>query len=520
MSRDYIAEFAKTFTGLREAHGTYEVHAGGSGKQGGQARTVKEPVTPDHYGRHLGGTTGLGVVPINKDNECRFGVIDVDVYNLDLNRLAKEIEDKGLPLVVCRSKSGGAHLYAFSEDWIAAEDMIKFLKGCAADLGYGKSEIFPKQKKILLEQGDVGNWINLPYFAGLSGVTTRYAVTYNADGKEPTALSLDDFLKLAEERRGDLLERRFKEEKRKDGEMDKGPFSNGPPCLIAIAEAGVPEGTRNNALFNMGVYLQKRFPENWPYKVQQYNNEHMDPPLPSREAELIIGSLQKDKDYGYKCDDQPICDFCNKDLCFTRRFGVGTANYKVDLSNLRKIESDPAVWILDVDGEPMTLDTETLFSHLKLGRAIGENLSKVVPKMKGDEWHRRLTALMDEMRKTDGAIIPAEGLSTTEGRFQYMLERYITYYRSVAKIKPDLLHFAPQYLSSEDTLYLSTEGLYTFMNRLRATTTTIEQITAYFLRREDIHKADQKDIWCIKDFVPEELEYEDEEEDHDEESPF
>ena len=34
----------------------------------------------------------------------------------------------------------------------------------SAFLGYGGCEIFPKQEQILVERGDVGNFINLPYF--------------------------------------------------------------------------------------------------------------------------------------------------------------------------------------------------------------------------------------------------------------------------------------------------------------------------------------------------------------------
>ena len=41
-------------------------------------------------------------------------------------------------------------------------------------LGHGRCEIFPKQEQILVERGDVGNFINLPYFD--SEQTLRYAI--------------------------------------------------------------------------------------------------------------------------------------------------------------------------------------------------------------------------------------------------------------------------------------------------------------------------------------------------------
>ena len=38
------------------------------------------------------------------------------------------------------------------------------LQQIAAALGYGGSEIFPKQVKLHLERDDVGNFLNLPYY--------------------------------------------------------------------------------------------------------------------------------------------------------------------------------------------------------------------------------------------------------------------------------------------------------------------------------------------------------------------
>ena len=44
----------------------------------------------------------------------------------------------------------------------------------SAALGHGRCEIFPKQEQVLVERGDVGNFINLPYFD--SEQTFRYAI--------------------------------------------------------------------------------------------------------------------------------------------------------------------------------------------------------------------------------------------------------------------------------------------------------------------------------------------------------
>ena len=93
--------------------------------------------------------------------------------------------------MVCRSKSGGAHIFFFFQDYISAGEFRDKASEISAVLGYGGCEIFPKQEQILVERGDVGNFINLPYFDEKQ--TLRYAI--KEDG-EPA--SLEEFLDLVE----------------------------------------------------------------------------------------------------------------------------------------------------------------------------------------------------------------------------------------------------------------------------------------------------------------------------------
>jgi hypothetical protein len=92
---------------------------------------------------------------------------------LDHKGLIDRIRKLQLPLVVCRSKSGGAHLFLFSKEWVPAKTMQTTLNQIAAAMGYGGTEVFPKQVRLFLERGDVGNFLNLPYFDAESGL--RYA---------------------------------------------------------------------------------------------------------------------------------------------------------------------------------------------------------------------------------------------------------------------------------------------------------------------------------------------------------
>ena len=57
--------------------------------------------------------------------------------------------------------------------------MQRRLTELSAALGFAGSEIFPKQTTILLDSGDTGNFLNMPYFSGAK--STRYAFDQNAD---------------------------------------------------------------------------------------------------------------------------------------------------------------------------------------------------------------------------------------------------------------------------------------------------------------------------------------------------
>ena len=136
-------------------------------------------------------------------------------------------------------------------------------------LGYGGSEIFPKQTEILVERGDTGNFLNLPYHGGIRGL--RYTFKDNGD-----AAKLEEFYTIYEQwsqTREQIESLTIKEERKVKSEET---FEEGPPCLNKLAEDGFGEGSRNNALFNLAIYEQKANPDNWQDKVMSDNQKYMD----------------------------------------------------------------------------------------------------------------------------------------------------------------------------------------------------------------------------------------------------
>ena len=163
-----ITRFKAIFSGLDIAHGTYKIEkARGDGKQAGKAVVVRQPPVDELWVKHLQGIEpSLGIIPIRADNSCTWGCIDIDQYPLDHKGVVEKIARLKLPLVVCRSKSGGAHVFLFTQEPVPAADMRKYLTAAAALLGESGREIFPKQSEILVDRGDTGNFLNLPYFGG------------------------------------------------------------------------------------------------------------------------------------------------------------------------------------------------------------------------------------------------------------------------------------------------------------------------------------------------------------------
>jgi hypothetical protein len=79
----------------------------------------------------------VGIIPINEENCVKWGCIDVDQYPVDHKKIIDKLRQLKLPLVVSRSKSGGAHCFLFVKEWITAKEMQTTLNHISSLLGYG-----------------------------------------------------------------------------------------------------------------------------------------------------------------------------------------------------------------------------------------------------------------------------------------------------------------------------------------------------------------------------------------------
>ena len=365
---------SRLFDGLSRAYGTYQVTDSNGKKLSGNGLTKQEPLTKDIWELHLSGERSLGVIPIRDDNSLAFAAIDVDIYPLDIEALELRIRELELPLCVCRSKSGGAHLYLFVDKPGVAASLARMrMAEWAAELGYAGVEIFPKQDE-LRNKDDVGNWINMPYYGG-DDDKLRYGY------HEGRRLSMEEFVDVA-------ISKMVQPKDLEDFQVmavENDLLEGGPPCLQTLLRNGFPEGGRNISLFNLGVLARKKYGDDWGDKIDEMNEELLSTPLTAGEVAQIKRNLGK-KSYFYKCNDSPINSVCQRSICMKRRYGIGgeaselPSDFKPEGSI--RILTEEVYYITTVNGKRVSLNAQAMCSMHAFRVSVMSQTGYMVPMLK------------------------------------------------------------------------------------------------------------------------------------------
>jgi hypothetical protein len=176
-SKDLVNQFSDLFLTDQPACGHRYPATGDAPER--NATEGHAPAEAD-YAQHLAGRRGLGLVLVWRDGRCRAGCVDIDCHHadgtaVDLAALAGLVKALGLPFIICRSKSGGAHLWIFiREPGVTARVLRRYLTYLGEVIGLRPFEVFPKQDAVDLAKDERGSWVNLPYFGGER--TTTYAL--------------------------------------------------------------------------------------------------------------------------------------------------------------------------------------------------------------------------------------------------------------------------------------------------------------------------------------------------------
>lgn len=353
------------------------------------------PIDEAVMDEHLEGTRGCGGVPIQDEGTCTWGAIDIDNHGEDhdipIADIDRNIRTFGLPLIACRSKSGGVHAYLFLTEPAPAAQVRELLTQWATKLGYAGCEVFPKQSKLYTKDGKkaFGNWINFPYFR--SQDTERYAFV---DGKK---LDLPAFVNYAESIRVTKMTLRG---------LVLADHPNAPPCIQKILTKGVAAGQRNEAMYNVAVYFRKRDPSTAQASASQANQYIFDSPLQKAELTRTVNSAMK-PDYSYRCGEDVLKSNCNREECLKREYGITPGDVsRIDtheslpvFGSLTKYLTEPVRWELEIEGvRVFNIGTAELLDWRYIRQLIADRLTRVVPLIKPSEWERILGPMMQEAR--------------------------------------------------------------------------------------------------------------------------
>jgi hypothetical protein len=417
-NENHIKRYIQLFRGNNRSYGEWD-----PGKSSQSMRTVKDAVTARQYELHLAGKMGLGMVPIRDDGLCWFGAIDVDNHgkseDLDLPHIESKVRSAELPLVVCRSKSGGAHLYLFGREPLRADMVKTILTKWMSELKFEGSDcVFPKQVKLALDskgQRPLGNWINLPYFGGDD--TERYALDNG------NRCSLDLFLDNAEN--GSITQEQLED-------YFGSEHSDAPPCIRKALKEGIPEGSRNEALFHLTIYNKKRHPEGAREMSHAMQADVFSSPLSFPEADAVIKSALK-KSYGYSCKKEPWASWCDRDACRKCKFGISENDYTA-LANEAKLpmfsdlvkylNTEPVMWELKMNGASVTMTTEELIDYRAVRIKAMEKISVVLPStIKASQWSDEILAELMRNARVEEAPLESSPLGALAIRLDEFLRK-------------------------------------------------------------------------------------------------
>ena len=89
-----------------------------------------------------------------------------------------------------------------------------------------------------------------------------------------------------------------------------------------------------------------------------------------------------------------MCNHCDKQLCKTRKFGIGTQSMFPPLNDLQVVKTEPPIYRLNVDGERIELKAEDLQEQRLFIRACMNQIYTKPPKIKPKDFDEMINLLM------------------------------------------------------------------------------------------------------------------------------
>lgn len=428
----HLAEkFFNLFKGNPDVHGRSELTGSVTteGKHEARSWTVHEPTTQKLWERHLQGEISIGQVPVRTDGTVNWVAFDIDTYEgrLNINDILGTIQTLTLPILLTRSKSGGAHGLVFFSTPSRMEQIRPKIQELATFFGIGGCEIFPKQDSLgTAENADVryGNWLNMPY----DGLTSlRYG--YNAEGGR---LTPSEFVDAAEALAASTTEESFL------GIRLPRPvetLEDGPPCLNYLTSEKLDiKGGRNTLLFNIAIYFKKANPEADAAQTEAYLkewNSKLNTPLEEKELRKTILASTKKREYRYQCGNPLLKNHCNSQVCANECLhGIDGDENAFDPNNktLIQLMTDPCLYFIDYKKTQLMLTKEEFWSYEKVRQACMVQARHIPPKMDQEHWLHLVQGYLESVSVVE---LPPE--ATAEGQLLALVAKW----KNTATHKPE-----------------------------------------------------------------------------------
>jgi len=135
------------------------------GKVNGNTATIDGPLSVESVARHIDGGQPVGVAPVRADSTCRWGVLDVDWYDMPEDDVVALRDRIGTRCAAFRTKSRGLHVVVFVDEPIPAKLMHQYLVALRKRLPkkvQSKTEVFPKATQTVVTLDDQPTSVWLP----------------------------------------------------------------------------------------------------------------------------------------------------------------------------------------------------------------------------------------------------------------------------------------------------------------------------------------------------------------------
>lgn len=436
-----------------------------------KAYYVDSELTLDAYEKHLQGDKALGVCNIDNNNQVVFGCIDIDYYkdSAKLLNVIRAVYTYSLPLIPCRSKSGGLHLFLFLQKPENAADVkamlekiskLLFLVPQFTEDGVSKVEVFPDKASVSNKKG---HSITLPYFNACSSRDATI-VTYGIKS-DNSVMDLDAFIETAPKKFTTLV--------RLEEFLQTLPLSDAPICLQSLLISNTLKGGsgRNNFIYSVAVYMRKKHGDDeFPKFVREINDE-LPEPLEAKDVEDTIKSASNKEGF-YKCKSLPCIAACDKKICATREFGLGMNKGHftgIDFGSLIRVKSvDPYyIWELRAqENAPFTRiifkdEDEILTQRIFIKRCV-RYLNTAPFLVKENEWLITVNTALKNIKEEAVTDV----LDTTEGaKVRRYFLRYLTQ-SLCASHAPYLIKLGNVY-QENDKYYFLPEHFQSFLDSKR-----------------------------------------------------